>query len=806
MRKFFKDRKGFTFTEVMFVAIISVMVIGGILSAWIFTYKTWTVERQYTDLRVDLMNALEVIKNDLRLSSLTYMSFYPDTEETYTAVSMPVAEVDSNGFFALNADEKIDWDKTVIYYLHTAGDGSKTLKRKVFDPRDNTKDEDERYTQLESVVTGEQGEEFLKNVDTFEISPLSPIVDFYDESSTPVRAGKMVFGWANLSSGDHTIRFEIDGKNDLSTGHDIGVDDIMIEPSGGPREVEYYNSSFAPAGSLTVSGGTVNRVHDFIWGNDNYLEFNATDVGSYIEISDYYDLWRESSFENAALDNTAMFDEEVHVKLDAPEEESSDPVEITWFAHVETGDTQTAGRDGGFPGGATSPLTIRTVVRQDNISVEGDMIRVSFKSSSDNPLVIDKAYITKRSGTSGGVGLANQDPLGLEVEEYHRHQQLFFEDAGGNINEGVTISAGSEEWSVWTAFPLKTDSDYLISLHISDSASVDCKYWDGAVGTDRTYYVDSTSCAADHTTDTFTATAHGLSDTDDRVAIGGSTVPGGLTNQLANLAGTPDWQSAVENGGSYYVVNKSTDTFQVSASSGGSAIDFTSDGSNVAFKDCSSSILSTDADVYVTATIDTWRRTGTVESGIFDTTLADPSYNEAKWSESRPEGTDILLKARSSDDKDMTGATDWDSISGSNVNPHSLSIGSGRYAQFLTELSTDLYWETSSSTLSYADYVEDQAALSVYEFPVDGSSKLYATGVYSVWIDDVEIDWPGVERLCTITGYIARKDSYGQAEITVDGIYLLKILSMYVKVSDVVQDKTVAEENFIEIEPRNTGK
>ena len=168
MKKILRNKKGFTFTEVMFVGIISVIVIGGILSAWIFTYRTWTVERQYTELRIDLMNALEIIKNDLRLSSLTYMSFYPNTEQTYTAVSMPVAETDSNGFFTLDTDEKIDWDRTVIYYLHTAGDGSKTLRRKVFDPRDNTKDEDERYTQLEDVVTGEEGEEFLKRVGEIE--------------------------------------------------------------------------------------------------------------------------------------------------------------------------------------------------------------------------------------------------------------------------------------------------------------------------------------------------------------------------------------------------------------------------------------------------------------------------------------------------------------------------------------------------------------------------------------------------------------------------------------------------------------
>jgi hypothetical protein len=64
----------------------------------------------------------------------------------------------------------------------------------------------------------------------------------------------------------------------------------------------------------------------------------------------------------------------------------------------------------------------------------------------------------------------------------------------------------------------------------------------------------------DVSTSTFTCLAHGFND-GDTVVVYGDTIPTGLT------AGT-----------AYYVVSKTTDTFQLAATSGGTAIDITTAG------------------------------------------------------------------------------------------------------------------------------------------------------------------------------------------------------------------------------------
>jgi archaellin len=75
------------------------------------------------------------------------------------------------------------------------------------------------------------------------------------------------------------------------------------------------------------------------------------------------------------------------------------------------------------------------------------------------------------------------------------------------------------------------------------------------------------AATVDATANTFTITGHGLANGDpvEVWAIGsGSSLPSGLAAQTT-----------------YFVVNKTTDTFQVAASAGGSAIDLTSTGSGV---------------------------------------------------------------------------------------------------------------------------------------------------------------------------------------------------------------------------------
>jgi hypothetical protein len=69
--------------------------------------------------------------------------------------------------------------------------------------------------------------------------------------------------------------------------------------------------------------------------------------------------------------------------------------------------------------------------------------------------------------------------------------------------------------------------------------------------------------AADVTNDTITSPAHGLANGDRVIAFNtlGATIPAGLTE-----------------GAAYYVVGAATDTFQVSTTSGGSAVNLTGEG------------------------------------------------------------------------------------------------------------------------------------------------------------------------------------------------------------------------------------
>ena len=762
MKKILLDKKGFTITEVLFVAVVSLFVMATILSAWIFTNRTWSGEKYHTMMRVDMLKAIEYIKSDMRLSSSGYMSYYPKTSGSYTAVSMPRADKDVNGFYNLDSDNKIDWDKTVVYHIIEDANG-RHLRRTVIDSWNSSLDEDARYEILEDVVNGslvgDSSKDLVKdNLDHFEILPLSPVIDFYADSSTAVEEKDVIFGYAKVASGDHDLRFTVIGKNGDSSGYAFGIDNVKIEPAGGNREAEYYNSSFASVGAISSNGKTITLVYDTVWNNDNYLEYAATEVADYLEFTDYYDLLRDSGFDDASLNNVLLVGSELYAKLELPEDRVAMLKEdIAWDAFDEAGDSTEEGQDGDLPG---YPITVRTIVTNAKIDTEdmtalnpvrGDMVRVKFTSSSDNPLKIQAAYITRRNGQSGMDGLGNLSS-GPPIEEYHRHQQLFFMDVNDGDGDSNTseilaeayITQASHVWSEWIGFPLAVEDgssnyyDYFITFCVPDltglsvdgdtfsSSNSDVTYWDGS--STHTYYITS----------------------------------GSYTTDLLPASGTPVWSGV-------YTV-------------------------------------STSDEIFVSTEIDTWKKTGSVESKIFNTQVSSPAYNGIKWSEDAPSGTEVLMKTRASSDSEMSGATAWSSITGSATNPHSLSLGAYQYVQYRAEISTVPYWEGTSSTLTYSAYVDAQSGGSnVYDFPKQ-SGEYVVTGADAAWIDDVEIDWPGANRICVIKGDIARKNNYGQVSVSFDGNDLVKVLEVDIGVSKEYEGRTFNEENTFQIESRNTMK
>ena len=726
----FKDNAGFSLTELIFVVTITVLALTAIVGAWIYTYKAWTGQREKTYLRVDMLKGLENLRNDVRLSSRTGMAFYPSGVDTYTAISMPEADVDVNGFYTMNASNKINWNKTVIYFIYTPPGGKPELRRTLISSRDNTLTDAQRYTELQNVVTGvSQGtshKTIIKGIDTFEIGSLSSVVDFYDESATAIEVGKIMIGRVKLTSGTHTIAFKVTGKNAASSGYKIGIDTLFIEPCGSYREAEYFNCAHAPSGALTLTAGSTSTVHDSVWNNNNYLEYNPGTINNSITFKDDYDLWRESSFDNALINNMTVTENEKALQLEEIANTAGMTGSTSWLAYSGTGDTQEEGHDGTLPGGATPPIAIRTVIPQSQITAKGDFVRVCFKSHSGHPITINAAYITKRNGTSGYNGLANADTGGgtsdlADYAPYHRHQQLFFDNGSGGAVANVTIPANSEVWCMWTAFPLSKTGDYFISFSVPNAADLTCRYWAGSDATVRTYYVLGANSAA--------------------------------------TAGTPDW---------------------------------------------SAKTVSSSKDIFVTSDLNVWNKDGTVESQIFDTTLDDPVFHQLKWwQEATSSFLKVTFKARSSDNDDMTGATAWSAITGSGTTPYTLSIGTGRYVQFYAAVTGYPYWKSTGSSVTYNNYVHQQISLAVYTFPSDGGGNLH-TAVTNSKIDDIAIDWPGEDTICTLTADIARRNDYGQASVTVDGADLTKVLNFKIKLVGSILGEEV--ENTVEVEPRNTGR
>ncbi|MFH1310439.1 MAG: hypothetical protein ABIH85_07165, partial [Candidatus Omnitrophota bacterium] len=373
-----------------------------------------------------------------------------------------------------------------------------------------------------------------------------------------------------------------------------------------------------------------------------------------------------------------------------------------------------------------------------------DMIRVNFKTATLGNLKIDKAYITRKSNSptaSAFDGLANQSPAGKTVQQYHCHQQLFFKDTIADFDNDGNTN------------------DIVEGVIISPNAPQKGEAWSewtafplivrepagmGAVDYFITFYVSNLTQAA------------------CSYWQGGATNSYYLTSPgIGNAAGTPVW-------GGVYTPAMSNDVFAV-------------------------------------VSIDTWKKTGSVESQIFDTSLSAPSYNQITWFFNQPAGTYIGVKARSSASSDMVGATNWDSIASFTASPGALAIGNGRYVQFYANLSAEPFWETPTNTLSYANYISAQRLLNPYQFPMVGGDP-YVMSINSPLMDDVTITWPGSDRVCAITADIAKKNDYGQAKITVDGIDLDRVLTVHVSVSNDVGGRTISEDNYVEIDPRNTGK
>lgn len=474
-RPFLLNAFGFTLAEALLAAAMGAIFLVSAVSTWTYSTKTWKEESVRSELRYNVEKSLEEIKNDLRLTDGSKILFYPAGDTTYTAVSLPREYVNVNGLYDISGG--ITWSETVIYHVY-----ENELLRTLVDYNSSAAT---RQAQLDEAATtgtvtgGETSVMFSADSAAVTLTPTNPEYDGY--ASSLEESSSISFGTIQLTPGNHTLRFEITGKNNDSSGYKIGLDSIALNPSGCEREAE----------ALTVSNdsGGANTIEDMssfsaegLWGGNHQLEYQSSGIGDFIEFQVYNDAWLESNFADMTHTYTEVTGTDPVLTVASRENQGLSP---NWRA-----DVQTAATEADDPS-SLEGLSVRNVVNGSLFTRPASMVRFKFRAASNGNLVINSAYVGLRDpGTENFSGSATQ---------------LYFGNAavapGGSDGVGATGSTGNPNisiapdyyvWSNWVEFPITIPSadDYLVSFSVDGAAGNGADlYWEPGGGSDNSYVV-----------------------------------------------------------------------------------------------------------------------------------------------------------------------------------------------------------------------------------------------------------------------------------------------------------------------------
>jgi len=466
------SRGGYTLVEVMVSVVILVLALGGAIAGWLFVLRGERLQSSQQGLDIDVRKALERIKAGLRLSSMDKIHFYPEGPGPYSAISFPLArDDDGDGLVELDMSGKVIWDKTVVYHVWQSTPHQ--LRMTTFDPRDNTLTPAERQQQLAAVVTAGNGAgtyngqnattiPVFENLFTWNIVGKGAVFDAYRTS-----LGREVganLGSIMLTPGSHDFKFTVVGKNPASAGYKIGLDTVVVSPSGLDREAEYQTvvaQAGASASAVYVPAGS--------WSGNYHLFFPATGPEQYFTLSMENDRWEERNFRTAGTvcSNTfVQFDTTLTPKSFTV---SMQPADNTWYASDQALDVF---------GGATSNealrgCAVRVLVRGKTL-MEGSAIKFNgpfhclwLFAPPASRLNIVAAYIAEAADhlnyTPNIVGTTSK--------------QLFF-----NGNPTVNIASNSYaqgQLASGQTLYIDKEKSYIVSLLINYGASgnTDAKCW-----------------------------------------------------------------------------------------------------------------------------------------------------------------------------------------------------------------------------------------------------------------------------------------------------------------------------------------
>ena len=462
------NKNGFSLIETVVSLSIMMVVIALGMGGYMYMQKNQSRQINQDVLDMDTHMAAMRLQQEMRLSSLDEMIFYPASAKKFTAVSFPILRSENP---TTNAAGKLEWDATVVYHAFGSGTDMK-LMRTEFSPRDNSLSAADRQNQLASVIeqgdgsSAENGDNsttacLFEHVFQWEIIPLGSSYDAY----SPVEKvdKKASLGSIILPPGSHTLKLAVTGKDSRSSGYRLGIDTLRASTSGLEREAERQSlaGSPGPQGLLNSSGQV---------SGDHYLDFEGAGVGDHFSITLYNDRWEDRNFIGGARSNTTVGAIDTHYN----------PSEFTlklegnttnWSAKAQSrdgnlGDENDIGGtnwvNNAFFKGAIVRVLLRGQDMEQRNSIYADPLdhdgvgcRVAFKASdialSGRDLEIRNAYIDTCLGTN------------ISPRTEGNPVKITFNSG----NNGILARNGHTVWSDIIDFPISWERSYAVTFRIA---------------------------------------------------------------------------------------------------------------------------------------------------------------------------------------------------------------------------------------------------------------------------------------------------------------------------------------------------
>lgn len=467
-----ESRGGFSLTELLVAVLILALTMAGVIAGWLYVVRGERMSSIQHELDMDVRKSLERLKAELRLSSIDEVYFYPAGVGPYTAISFPMARDDNgDGLVELDGDDRIIWDQTVVYHVWQSTPHQ--LRRTVFDPRNNDLTPAQRQAQLNAVVSAGNGSGthnganasttvLFENLFMWQILGKGAVFDAYHPTLN--RMVGVNLGSFLLSPGAHSYQFSVIGKNPSSTGYKIGLDSLVVSPSGLEREGEAQTVSAQSGATASADYRSAGS-----WSGNHQLLFPATAVGNSVTLSMENDRWEETNFRGTGslCDNTiVVFDDTLTPKDFVARLQ---PPNTTWLASEQTMDATSGSTTNAFLKGCAVRVLVRGGSQPDGGAIlnSGPLYYVVFYAAAQARLQITKAYIAEAADSFSYTPDILPDTS----------RQLYF---GGspqvNIPEGWYAIGflGSGQ-----SLDIRNDRSYLVSFLVTDTESerADARIW-----------------------------------------------------------------------------------------------------------------------------------------------------------------------------------------------------------------------------------------------------------------------------------------------------------------------------------------